>query len=225
VELPEVTWTDVTWPKVTSVTWPEVCSVHARRFPAFISYYSSSTKYSTSTMATGCDVTPKGVPLGVHMHNRKLRNIRPSGAFWPEVTLWDVTRSDRRSRDPQRVFPGWGARMNNRKLHNIRPSGDFPLEVTSSNVTRRDSVGRVRACATGSCAISDQTSQVGLPLENMWARMRDWKCPCGALYDVRVLLSFSSPFTGYLSLSRHFILMGSAFNNYISYKSLLFSDM
>ena len=36
-------------------------------------------------------------PLGVHIHNRKLRNIRPSGAFWPEVTLWNVTRSDRRS--------------------------------------------------------------------------------------------------------------------------------
>jgi hypothetical protein len=74
-------------------------------------------------MATGCDVTPKGVPLGVHMRNRK--------------------------------------------LHNIRPSGDFSLEVTSSNVTRRDSIGRVRACATGSCAISDQTSQGGLPPENM----------------------------------------------------------
>jgi hypothetical protein len=24
--------------------------------------------------------------LGVSMRNRKLRNIRPSGAFWPEVT-------------------------------------------------------------------------------------------------------------------------------------------
>ena len=32
---------------------------------------------------------------------------------------------------------------------------------------------------------------------------------------------FSSPFTGYLPV----IFMGSAFNNYISYKSLLFSDM
>ena len=37
--------------------------------------------------ATGGDVTPKRVPLGVHMHNRKLRNIHPSGAFLPEVTL------------------------------------------------------------------------------------------------------------------------------------------
>ena len=37
--------------------------------------------------ATGSDVTPKEVPLGVHMRNRKLRNIHPSGAFLPDVTL------------------------------------------------------------------------------------------------------------------------------------------
>ena len=35
-------------------------------------------------MATGCDL--EGVPLGVYMRNRKLRNILPSGAFWTEVT-------------------------------------------------------------------------------------------------------------------------------------------
>jgi len=40
-----------------------------------------------------------------------------------------------------------------------------------------------------------------------------------------ITLSFSSPFTGYLPLSRHFIFMRSTFNNYISYKSLLLSDM
>ena len=32
--------------------------------------------------ATGNDVTPKGVPLGVHMHNRKLRNIHLVGPFY-----------------------------------------------------------------------------------------------------------------------------------------------
>jgi hypothetical protein len=32
-------------------------------------------------------VTPFGVSLGVRMRNRKLRNIKPSGAFLPEVTL------------------------------------------------------------------------------------------------------------------------------------------
>jgi hypothetical protein len=38
---------------------------------------------------TGSDVTeghPKGVPLCVHMRNRKFRNIHPSGASSPEVT-------------------------------------------------------------------------------------------------------------------------------------------
>ena len=60
-----------------------------RFFPHFFSYY-SSTKCSTSTMATGCDqghVTPKGVPLGVRMCNRKLHNIPPSRAYSPVVTL------------------------------------------------------------------------------------------------------------------------------------------
>ena len=50
-------------------------------FPRFFSYY-SSTKYSTSTLATRfrsrdpeSHVTPKGVPLGVRMCHRKLHNI------------------------------------------------------------------------------------------------------------------------------------------------------
>ena len=54
-------------------------------------------------MATGSDLRsrdPFGVPFGLRIRNRKLRNIRPSGAFWPEITLWNVTRSDPRSRDP-----------------------------------------------------------------------------------------------------------------------------
>ena len=37
---------------------------------------------------------PLVVPLCVRMHNRKLPNIRPSGAFWPEIT------SEQSSRDP-----------------------------------------------------------------------------------------------------------------------------
>ena len=58
---------------------------------------------STSTMATGSDRMardPLGVPLSVCIHNRKLRNIRPSGVFSPEVPLWNVSRSDLRSYDP-----------------------------------------------------------------------------------------------------------------------------
>ena len=41
--------------------------------------------------------------------------------------------------------------------------------------------GWVRAWATGNCAISDQTSPVGLPLENMAACIRNRKCTLGAL--------------------------------------------
>jgi hypothetical protein len=51
--------------------------------------------------------------LDVRMRNRKFRNIRPSGGFWPEVTLWSVTRSDQRSRDPFGI--PLGARMRDRK--------------------------------------------------------------------------------------------------------------
>ena len=77
--------------------------------------------------------------------------------------------------------------------------------------------GRVRACATGSYAISDQTSPVGIPLENMVARMHDRKCPwgCSLGHPGPITLSFSTPFTGYLPLSRYFIFMGSAFNNFL----------
>ena len=59
VVLPEVTWpevTSVTWQEVTSVTWLEVTSIT-------------------------CHVRK----YVLRMRNR-LRNIYPSGAFWPEVT-------------------------------------------------------------------------------------------------------------------------------------------
>ena len=82
------------WPELMSVTWPEehltgslFCACPAFS-PRFFSYENSS----TSTTATGSDQRsrePFEVPLGVR--NRKLCNIRPSGAFWPEVTLWNVT--------------------------------------------------------------------------------------------------------------------------------------
>jgi hypothetical protein len=89
-------------------------------------------------------------------------------------------------------------------------------EVTEGHVTP-SGLPWVCACATGCCAISvlvgpfdrkwrHQTSPVGMS----W-KSRDRKCPWGAFYDVCILLSFSSPFTGYLPLSRHFI---STFNNY-----------
>jgi hypothetical protein len=75
-------------------------------------------------MATGSDrkghITQKGWK-GVRIRNRKLRNIRPSGAFWLEVTLWNVNRSDRWSRDPFVVPLG---------VRNIRSSGAFWTEIT-----------------------------------------------------------------------------------------------
>jgi hypothetical protein len=81
--------------------------------------------------ATGSHVTLKGIPLCVRTRNWKLCYIRPSGAFWPEVTLWNVTRSDRRYvimnglpwsaivesfhrkwRHPHRASPGrWGCSL------------------------------------------------------------------------------------------------------------------
>jgi hypothetical protein len=36
---------------------------------------------------------PFGVPLGVRMHNRKLCNIRPNGAFSPEEPLGVFSRT------------------------------------------------------------------------------------------------------------------------------------
>ena len=61
---------------------------------AFSSYYNSSTKCSTVVEVPWLPevnkghVTPSGFPVGVRMHNGKLRNIRPSRAFLPEVPPW-----------------------------------------------------------------------------------------------------------------------------------------
>jgi hypothetical protein len=66
-------------------------------FPAVFSYYSCST---SSTVVQ--------VPHGYH---RTLYNIRPSGAFTPEMTSSSVT---------PKGFPWKGARMRIRKMHNIR---------------------------------------------------------------------------------------------------------
>jgi hypothetical protein len=113
--------------------------LHMRNRYILYYYYSSSIQCSTVVQVlwlpemTEGHVTPLGVPLCVRMCNRKLRNIRPSGAFWPEIT------SDRSSRNPCGV--PLGVRMRNRKLRNIRPNMTFSLEVTSSNVTGRASPG------------------------------------------------------------------------------------
>ena len=77
------------------VTWPEEAMSGSMFFacPAFSRVFF----LSSSNMATGCDqrsLDPFGVPLGVRMCNRKLRN----------------TCSDRRSRDPLEVSMGCSLR-------------------------------------------------------------------------------------------------------------------
>ena len=68
------------------------------------------------------NVTPKGIPwMGERMHNRKLRNIRLSGAFWPEMTLSNVTR---------RAFPGTGSRVTGSTLGGLsRTSASYNLII------------------------------------------------------------------------------------------------
>jgi hypothetical protein len=109
-------------------------------------------------------------------------------------------------------------------------------EVTWPKVTwlRRGSLVRVSALPTENCAISAlmgpfdrkwcyDTSPVGLPLKLEVTRPEvPLRCSLGC--PRHIILPFSTPFTGNLSLSRHFIFMGSTFNNYISYKGLLFLD-
>jgi hypothetical protein len=48
-------------------------------------------------MATGSDRRSRDAvmaPLSVRMRNQMLRNIHPSGAFWPEMTSSNVTHRD-----------------------------------------------------------------------------------------------------------------------------------
>ena len=93
---------------VRKCPWPEVGSAHARLFPAFFFFLSSS------NMATGCDqrsLPPLRGFLGFCMRNRKLRNTRSDRRshgyrMWPKVT-W-----------PLRV--PLGVRMRTRKLSNTR---------------------------------------------------------------------------------------------------------
>jgi hypothetical protein len=67
--------------------------------------------------------------------------VCPSGAFWLEVTLWNVTRSDLRSRHPFGV--PLGARMPNWKL-------GLPTHFSVVLTVTRRGFPRVRACATWS---------------------------------------------------------------------------
>jgi hypothetical protein len=113
---------------------------------------------------TGSDVTPNGVPLRVRMRNRKLRNIRPSGAFDQN---W---RYETSPEGAPLVF-----RMRNRKLRNIRPSGVFDQSwryETSPVVTEGVPLGvrmrnrKLRNILPSVCFWPEVTSTpIGLPLE------------------------------------------------------------
>ena len=71
--------------------WPEACSAHARLSPAFFPTIAVVQVPGLPEVTKG-HVNPSGLPWNdVRMRNRKLCNIRLSGAFWPEVTLWNVT--------------------------------------------------------------------------------------------------------------------------------------
>ena len=130
VVLPEVTSPEVTW---LEMTLPEAALTRSdrvrvrNRFPCFFLTIVVVQNVSLRTTDRAIGSAPKGVPLGVSMRNRKLRNIRPSGAFWPEVTSSPVVTEGH----PK----GWkGVHMYNRKLRNIRPSGAFWSEITSSPI-------------------------------------------------------------------------------------------
>ena len=78
---------------------------------------------------------------------------------WPEVIAYASTTGS------CAIFAlVWPFHRSDLIKHHVTPKG-FPWK------------GRVRAYATRSCAISDQTSTIGLTLENMGARMRDRKFP------------------------------------------------
>jgi hypothetical protein len=73
---------------------------------------------------------------------------------------------------------------------NIRPSGVFSPEMTSSNVTHRASPG-TESHVTGSALVVLSRKS--------------------ASYNLMIFYELA-PFSGFLPLSRHFIFMGSAFN-------------
>ena len=153
-------------PEVTSVTWPEVtevCSVYSRLFPAFF-----------LTIV----VVQSVVQQYMYQDYRKWPkvNIRPSGAFSSQVTSSNVTSKGvplgelcpcaTKSCAISALLSPFHRKWRHQAS---RHSFGFPWK------------GNVLACATNICIISDQTSPVGLPLENMRACMHDRKYPWGAL--------------------------------------------
>jgi hypothetical protein len=77
---------------VVQVPWlPEVASLrcaHAQpevaQYPPLVGPFDWKWRYETSPRSD--PTSPDGGGRGVRMRNRKLHNIRPSGALWPEMT-------------------------------------------------------------------------------------------------------------------------------------------
>jgi hypothetical protein len=95
-------WRDRKWPEVTLTRSDRV---RMRNRYILYYYYSSSKTCSTVVQIPWLPKVIEGHVIskgwnGVRMRNRKL------WAFWPEVTIWNVTRSDRRLRDPFLVLLG-----------------------------------------------------------------------------------------------------------------------
>jgi hypothetical protein len=94
-------WPEVAWlPDVTPKGVPLEGCAHAQsevvEYPPFWGLFTESDVIKHH-------VTPKGIPWKcARMRNRKLRNIRPSGAFSPKVTSSNVTR---------RASPGTGSHV------------------------------------------------------------------------------------------------------------------
>ena len=101
MELPEFTWPlRMTGSDMTGnghdrnrKSWPW-SRAHVQPFPAVFSYYGSKKCRTVVQVPVLPDVILKGGShgRGVSMRNRKLPNLRPSGAFWPKMTSSDVTR-------------------------------------------------------------------------------------------------------------------------------------
>ena len=127
----------------------------------------------------------------VCMRNRNLGNTCPSGAFWPEVTSSNVTRSHRKSRDPEGGSLGCvhvqlpscaisalvGPFDRKWRHHPVSEAG-VPLSVCMRN-QKLCNIG-----SSGAFSLEVTSSAVGLPLE------------VGGCSLGRPRLSFSSP--GYL---------------------------
>ena len=113
------------------VVWKNTKKTYGKMFYNVMYYDISNVVVWKSTgngkcFLTSCTRKTTGFPWKIaRMRIQKLRNIRPSGVFSPDVRSSNVTW-------PQIGFPckGWSALMRNRKLRNTR-----------SNVTRRASPG------------------------------------------------------------------------------------